>query len=146
MKHDSGGFSLAVPVGWIRSTDAAGRVFYLSPDNAFRIGIHPTTVPPGGALAELRSQDAVGPHTNPGYRDGSVQPTVFHGSTDAALWQWTWNGYTGVTGDGLGARRVQDLCWTEGGRSYDFWVSAPTGRQNQADHYFQIVSATFQAG
>ncbi|WP_354645368.1 serine/threonine-protein kinase [Kitasatospora camelliae] len=143
IRRDPAGFSLAVPDGWVRSTDAAGRVFYLSPDRAFRIGIHPTTPSGEGVLAELRKQDAAGPRTNPGYRGGSVQPTVFHGTTDAALWLWTWNGYPE---DGFGARRVQDISWTEQGRSYDFWVSAPTGRLDEADHHFQVVSATFRIG
>ncbi|WP_370087185.1 serine/threonine-protein kinase [Streptacidiphilus sp. MAP12-16] len=142
LQRDPAGFSLAVPTGWARSTDSAGRVFYLSPDGAFRIGIHPTP-PTVGALAGLQAQDTAGPRTNPGYRNGSVQATVFHGTTDAALWQWTWNGYPG---DGFGARQVQDLCWTETGRSYDFWVSAPVKQLNEADHYFQIVSSTFRAG
>lgn len=146
LRHDSAGFSLAVPVGWARSSDSAGRVFYLSPDRAFRIGVHPTPIPPGGVFAELKSQDAAGPTTNPGYHQGTVRPTVFHGSSDAALWQWSWNGYTGPTGDGFGPRQVQDLCWTESGRSYDFWVSAPTSRQSEAEHYFQVVSATFRVG
>ncbi|MGW4895590.1 protein kinase domain-containing protein [Kitasatospora sp. NPDC004240] len=143
IRRDPAGFSLAVPDGWVRSTDAAGRVFYLSPDRAFRIGIHPTTPSGQGVLADLRKQDAAGPRTNPGYRGGSVQPTVFHGTADAALWLWTWNGYPE---DGFGARRVQDISWTEQGRCYDFWVSAPTGRLDEADHHFQVVSATFRVG
>ncbi|MFI6448060.1 protein kinase [Kitasatospora sp. NPDC050543] len=143
IRRDPAGFSLAVPDGWVRSTDASGRVFYLSPDHAFRIGVHPTTPSGQGVLADLQKQDAAGPRTNPGYRGGSVQPTVFHGTADAALWLWTWNGYPE---DGFGARRVQDISWTEQGRSYDFWVSAPTGRLDEADHYFQVVSATFRIG
>ncbi|MEU6237261.1 protein kinase [Kitasatospora sp. NPDC047058] len=141
IRRDPAGFSLAVPDGWVRSTDASGRVFYLSPDHAFRIGVHPTTPSGQGILAELQKQDAAGPRTNPGYRSASVQPTVFHGTTDAALWLWTWNGYPE---DGYGARRVQDISWTEQGRSYDFWISAPTGRPDEANRYFQIVSATFR--
>ncbi|MFF3113469.1 protein kinase [Kitasatospora sp. NPDC057904] len=143
IRRDPAGFSLAVPDGWVRDTDAAGRVFYLSPDHAFRIGVHPTTPSGQGMLAELQKQDAAGPRTNPGYRGGSVQPTVFHGTADAALWLWTWDGYPE---DGFGARRVQDISWTEQGRSYDFWVSAPTGRLDEANRYFQIVSATFRIG
>jgi serine/threonine protein kinase len=142
LHREASGFSLAVPSGWQRSTDSAGRIFYLSPDQAFRIGVHLTAPSANGVLADLTAQAAAGPRTNPGYRNGSVQATVFHGTTDAALWQWTWNGYTG---DGFGARLVQDLCWTENARSYDFWVSAPLGRVNEADHYFQIVSSTFRA-
>ncbi|MCG6499820.1 serine/threonine-protein kinase [Kitasatospora sp. A2-31] len=143
IRRDPAGFSLAVPDGWVRSTDASGRVFYLSPDHAFRIGVHPTTPSGQGVLAELRKQDAAGPRTNPGYRGGSVEPTVFHGTADAALWLWTWNGYPE---DGFGARHVQDISWTEQGRSYDFWVSAPTGRLDEANRYFQTVSATFRIG
>ncbi|MFD0274123.1 protein kinase [Kitasatospora sp. NPDC127111] len=141
IRRDPAGFSLAVPDGWVRSTDTVGRVFYLSPDHAFRIGVHPTTPTGRGILAELQKQDAAGPQTNPGYRAASVQPTVFHGTTDAALWLWTWNGYPE---DGFGARHVQDISWTEQGRSYDFWISAPTNRLDDANRYFQIVSATFR--
>ncbi|WP_395292244.1 hypothetical protein ACF9IK_00485 [Kitasatospora hibisci] len=94
-------------------------------------------------LAELQKQDTAGSRTNPGYRGGSLQPTVFHGTADAALWLWTWNGYPE---DGFGARSVQDISWTEQGRSYDFRVSAPTGRPDEADRCFQIVSATFRIG
>ena len=140
LRKDSAGFSLAVPDGWKRSADTSGRIFYVSPDQAYRIGVHPTAVPAEGVLASMKKQDAAGPTTNPGFRDSTVRPTSFHGTADAAYWQWSWNGYD----DGFGAREVKDLCWTEKGRSYDFWVSAPTSRESQGIAYFGAVYQTFQ--
>ena len=144
MRHDQAGFSLVVPDGWQRSTDADGRIFYISPDQRFRIGVHPSSVVnPDGVLATLKRQVADGPKTYTDYHDGAVQPTVFHNTSDAALMQWTWSGYAN---DGFGARRVQDLSWTENGRTYDFWVSAPTTRLGDGNGYFQLLQSTFQAG
>ncbi|MHA6765039.1 hypothetical protein [Streptacidiphilus sp. PAMC 29251] len=40
---------------------------------------------------------------------------------------------------------MQDLSWTEGDRTYDFWISAPTG-DIAANRYYQIVSSTFHTG
>ncbi|MFC1411688.1 serine/threonine-protein kinase [Streptacidiphilus sp. N1-12] len=145
-RHDPKGFSLAVPDGWGRSIGAGGRIFYISPDQKYRIGIHPPqAVSPKGVLATLEGQDAAGPKNYPGYKKSTVQPTSFHNTDDAAIMQWTWNGYPADV-DPWGSRRVQDLSWTEGGRTYDFWVSAPTGDIDQADRYYQIVSSTFRAG
>jgi tRNA A-37 threonylcarbamoyl transferase component Bud32 len=141
LRKDPSGFSLAVPDGWQRSTDTSGRIFYISPDNAYRIGVHPTAVPAQGVLASIKEQDAEGPTTNPGFHDGIVRATSFHGTADAAYWQWSWDGYPG---DGFGAREVKDVCWTEKGRAYDFWVSAPTSRGSQGTAYFGTVSQTFQ--
>ena len=141
LRTDPSGFSLAVPDGWQRSTDTSGRIFYISPDHAYRIGVHPTAVPAQGVLASLKEQDAAGPTTNPGFHDSIVRATSFHGTADAAYWQWSWDGYAG---DGFGAREVKDVCWTEKGRAYDFWVSAPTSRDSQGTAYFGTVSQTFQ--
>ena len=144
LRQDPDGFSLAVPDGWPRSTDSVGQIFYISPDKRYRIGVHPDPgVVAKGVISTLRKQNASGPKVYPGFQQSSVQPTVFHDTQDAALMQWTWNGYPA---DGLGPRRVQDLSWTEGSETYDFWVSAPTDSLDQADRYFQVVSSTFRAG
>jgi len=144
LRKDPDGFSLAVPDGWPRTSNDAGQVFYVSPDARYRIGVHPS---PGasseGVLATLQNQDATGAKVYPGFTKDTVQSTVFHNTQDAALMQWTWNGYPA---DHLGARRVQDLSWTENGETYDFWVSAPIDSLDQADRYFQVVSSTFRAG
>ncbi|MFC1405070.1 MULTISPECIES: serine/threonine-protein kinase [Streptacidiphilus] len=140
-KDPSGLFSLAVPDGWKRSTDDSGRIFYISPDRAYRIGVHPTPVPTEGVLASIKQQDADGPTTNPGFRNSSVTSTSFHGTNEAAFWQWSWDGYSD---DAFGARDVKDLCWIEKGRAFDFWVSAPSSRSVQGTTYFATVSQTFQ--
>ena len=144
LHKDPGGFWLAAPTGWPRSTNDAGQIFYISPDGRFRIGVHPQQgTSPKGVLSTLRDQDAQGSRVYPGFRDASVQATVFHSTDDAALMVWTWNGYST---DGFGARTVEDQSWTEGGATYDFWVSAPTGSSGQAIRYFQVVSSTFRTG
>lgn len=119
---DPQGFSLAVPQGYQRSTDDQ-RVIYVSPDGAFRIGIKTTPAASGGPLAVMRASDADGPDTNPGYRGGTVVATT-HNGLPAALWEFTWNGFTTAEG----ARHTFDLCWDENGRMYDVWVSAPVGQ------------------
>ena len=143
LRQDPGGFTLAVPDSWARSTDPTGRIYYMDADQSVRIGIHVTATTSGGPLADLRGENADGPQTNTGYRDGSVVPTTYHSTTSAALWTWTWDGYTAAD---LGARRVLDLSWVEGGRTYDFWVSAPMNNLSQAETIFNAISATFRVG
>jgi len=142
LQQDPGGFTLAVPDDWSRSTDS-GRIYYMSADQLLRIGIHVTPVSAGGPLADLQAENAAGPQSNSGYRDASVVPTAFHATSDTARWTWTWDGCTAAD---LGARRVLDLSWVEHGQTYDFWVSTPVGALTQADLIFNAVSATFRAG
>ncbi len=144
LRADPAGFALPVPADWTRSTDN-GRIYYISPDGAYRIGIHITPISDHGALGELQSESTqnLGPDPDyPGYHDYSVQPTAYRGFTDAAIWQWTWSGYN----DGFGQRHSKDLCWDENGTSYDIWVSAPLTRSNVGAAYFASVAAGFQVG
>ncbi|WP_327295804.1 MULTISPECIES: serine/threonine-protein kinase [unclassified Streptomyces] len=136
---DPGGFSLAVPADATRSADGK-RVYYMTPGQVFRIGIRIHSSPGGGPMATQRASDSAGPRTNPGYRDGVVTATA-HDGHDAALWEFTWNGYS----KGEGARHTYDLCWEEGGRLYDVWVSAPVGRLDTAQRHFATAIGTFSA-
>ncbi|MFF5700923.1 serine/threonine-protein kinase [Streptomyces sp. NPDC012794] len=133
---DPEGFGLAVPQGFQRTTDDQ-RVFYVSADGAIRIGIK---VKPAsaGPLAAMRQSDANGPSNNPGYRDNSIVPTT-HNGLPAALWEFTWNGFTAAEGP----RHTFDLCWDENGRMYDVWVSAPLGRLTQARGHFDAALDSF---
>ncbi|MFJ8821755.1 serine/threonine-protein kinase [Streptomyces sp. NPDC102467] len=135
--QDEKGFSLAVPDGFTRSLDGP-RVFYMSPGKTFRIGVRITGKQDGGPAAAQRRAAANGPSTNPGYRGGKVTDTS-HDGHDAALWEFTWNGFSTAEG----ARRTVDLCWEEGGRMYDVWVSAPVGRIDEARAYFDAAVDTF---
>ncbi|MZD08556.1 serine/threonine protein kinase, partial [Streptomyces sp. SID5785] len=135
---DPEGFRLAVPKGYKRSVDGP-RVFYKSPGGTFRIGIKAVTPPPaGGPGAVQRRSAAAGPKNNPGYRDGRVTDTQHHGGA-AARWEFTWDGFSA----GEGARHTVDLCWVQGGRMYDVWVSAPVGRRAEARGHFDVAVDTF---
>ncbi|MFE2594918.1 protein kinase [Streptomyces sp. NPDC059396] len=135
--NDPMGFTLAVPDGFTRSHDGK-RIFYMSADGAFRIGIRVRGPVPGGPLAAMRRSDADGPDTNPGYHDGSVTATT-HNGFPAALWEFTWNGFSPEEGD----RHTFDLCWGQDGRLYDVWVSAPLGRLDTARAYFDTALDSF---
>ncbi|MFF2197074.1 serine/threonine protein kinase, partial [Streptomyces sp. NPDC058157] len=137
---DPDGFGLAVPQGFHRTTDDQ-RVFYVSADSAFRIGIKVKPASPGGPLAAMRQSDADGPSNNPGYRENTIVPTT-HNGLPAALWEFTWNGYTAAEGP----RHTYDLCWDQDGRMYDVWVSAPVGRLAQARGYFDTALDSFVPG
>ncbi|WP_251055387.1 serine/threonine-protein kinase [Streptomyces sp. ISL-66] len=137
---DPQGFGIAVPEGYQRATDDQ-RVFYVSPDGAFRIGIRVKMPVPGGPLGVMRQAHAKGPDTNPGYRVGTVVSTSRH-EHPAALWEFTWNGFTPAEG----ARHTYDLCWDENGRMYDIWVSAPVGKLAEAKRHFDTAVATFVPG
>lgn len=137
---DPDGFGLAVPQGFQRTTDDE-RVFYVSPDGAFRIGIKVKPASPGGPLAAMRQSDANGPSNNPGYRENTIVTTT-HNGLPAARWEFTWNGYTAAEGP----RHTYDLCWDENGRMYDVWVSAPVGRLAQARGYFDTALDSFVPG
>ncbi len=134
---DANGFSLAVPHGFTRDPQGE-RIFYMSPGDTFRIGIKVADPAPGGPLGVMRRSDASGPANNPGYRDGTVARTVHDGHT-AALWEFTWNGFSTAEGP----RHTYDLCWEQGGRMYDVWVSAPVGRVTEAKEYFDVAVDTF---
>ncbi|MEU5896136.1 MULTISPECIES: serine/threonine-protein kinase [Streptomyces] len=134
---DPKGFALAVPEGFRRQVEGA-RVFYESSDGTYRIGIEEAAAGRGGPLAAQRRADASGPRDNPGYRDGRVSETTRNGRP-AALREFTWDGLR----DGKGDRRSFDLCWEEGGRRFDVWVSAPVGEAAQARRYFDAAVDTF---
>ncbi|MFF9125981.1 protein kinase [Streptomyces sp. NPDC014889] len=137
--HDPAGFSLAVPDGFTREPQGE-RVFYLSPGETFRLGIKVTEPGSGGPVAVMRRADAAGPDTNPGYRDGRVTATT-HREHPAALWEFTWNGYSAAEGP----RHTYDLCWEQDGRMYDVWVSAPVGRVREAKEQFDVAVGGFAA-
>ncbi|MDH6217476.1 serine/threonine-protein kinase [Streptomyces pseudovenezuelae] len=134
---DPAGFSLAVPEGFTRTLQGE-RVFYMSPGQTFRLGIKVTDPQTGGPLAVMRRAAAKGPDTNPGYHDGRVTETTHH-ELPAALWEFTWNGFSTAEGP----RHTYDLCWEEGGRLYDVWVSAPVGKVREAKEYFDVAVDTF---
>ncbi|NEA62280.1 serine/threonine-protein kinase [Streptomyces sp. SID12488] len=138
--HDPRGFSLAVPDGFTRS-EQKERVFYLSPGETFRLGIKVLAPQPGGPLAVMERADANGASANPGYRDGRVTETL-HAQQAAALWEFTWDGFSAAEGP----RHTYDLCWEEGGRTYDVWVSAPVGKVREAKEYFDVALDTFVTG
>ncbi|MFI6338647.1 serine/threonine-protein kinase [Streptomyces sp. NPDC050535] len=134
---DPNGFSLGVPDDFTREPQGE-RVFYMSPGQTFRLGIKVAKPEPGGPLAVMSRADAKGPATNPGYRDAVVAPAA-HGGRPAAFWEFSWNGFTGTEG----VRHTYDLCWEEGGRMYDVWVSAPVGRATEAKEYLDMAVDTF---
>ena len=140
LAHDPRGFSLAVPDGFTR-TEQKERVFYLSSGETFRLGVKVIDPQPGGPLAVMERADANGASSNPGYRDGRVTETV-HAQQAAALWEFTWDGFSAAEGP----RHTYDLCWEEGGRMYDVWVSAPVGKVREAKEYFDVALDTFVAG
>lgn len=135
--HDPDGFSLAVPDDFTRVPQGE-RIFYMSPGETFRLGIKMADPETGGPLGVMRRADAKGPDTNPGYRDGKVTDTTHYGHP-AALWEFTWNGFSTAEG----ARHTYDMCWEEGGRMYDVWVSAPVGKVREAKEYFDVALDTF---
>ncbi|MEV8016610.1 serine/threonine-protein kinase [Streptomyces sp. NPDC086554] len=134
---DRRGFTLAVPEGFAREVDGP-RTFYKSPGGTYRIGIKESAPDPGGPLAVQRRSDAKGPENNPGYRDAEITQTT-HNGRPAALWQFSWDGFS----EAEGARHTYDLCWEEGGRMYDVWVSAPVGKAEQGRRYFDTAVDTF---
>ncbi|MEU4997650.1 serine/threonine-protein kinase [Streptomyces sp. NPDC021622] len=136
---DRRGFTLAVPEGFAREVDGP-RTFYKSPGGTFRIGIKESDPDPGGPLAVQRRSDAKGPENNPGYRDAEITQTT-HNGRPAALWQFTWDGFSAAEG----ARHTYDLCWEEGGRMYDVWVSAPVGKAEEGRRYFDTAVDTFMS-
>ncbi|WP_046779926.1 serine/threonine-protein kinase [Streptomyces yangpuensis] len=135
--QDPAGFALAVPHGFTRRADGP-RIFYMSPDETFRIGIKVSAAEPGGPLAVHQRSHAKGPANNPGYRDAEVSSST-HNGRDAALWLFTWNGFSAAEGP----RHTRDLCWEEDGRLYDVWVSAPVGRTAESREHFDTAVRTF---
>ncbi|HEY9370303.1 MAG TPA: serine/threonine protein kinase, partial [Streptomyces sp.] len=138
-KHvsDLRGFSMVVPESAVRS-DQGERIFYITPDESFRVGIKIGKIPPGGAMASMRAADAAGPKNNPGFRDNSITPTTRHGMP-AALWQFTWDGFDAAKG----SRHTYDLCWEGNGRLYDVWVSGPADRAGETRAHFDKAVESF---
>ncbi|MFD9221286.1 protein kinase [Streptomyces sp. NPDC060064] len=134
---DPDGFALAVPEGFVRSEDDK-RVYFMAPDKSIRIGVRVQNPASDGPLGTMRRSDADGSNTNPGYRDGKVTPTT-HNGLSAALWEFTWNGYSQAEGP----RHTYDICWDEDGTMYDIWVSAPVGRLDEARRHFDTALDSF---
>ncbi|MEU1184372.1 serine/threonine-protein kinase [Streptomyces sp. NPDC005820] len=134
---DPAGFALAVPEDFTRVPQGE-RVFYMSSGETFRLGIKVSDPESGGPLGVMRRAAAKGPDTNPGYHDGTVTETT-HDGDPAALWEFTWDGFSAAEGP----RHTYDLCWEEGGRLYDVWVSAPVGKVREAREYFDVAVDTF---
>ncbi|MGW0575561.1 serine/threonine-protein kinase [Streptomyces sp. NPDC002920] len=137
---DPAGFSLAVPEGFTRVPQGE-RVFYMSAGQTFRLGIKTAAPESGGPLGVMRRAAEEGPDTNPGYHDGRVTETT-HAGDPAALWEFTWDGFSAAEGP----RHTYDLCWEQGGRMYDVWVSAPVGKVREAREYFDVAVDTFVTG
>ncbi|MFI2351360.1 serine/threonine-protein kinase [Streptomyces sp. NPDC019443] len=137
MVSDPDGFALAVPAGFARSADDK-RVYYMAPDKGIRIGVRIQQPASDGPLGAMRRSDADGPSTNPGYRDGKVTATT-HNGLSAALWEFTWNGFSKAEGP----RHTFDICWDEDGKMYDVWVSAPVGRLDEARRHFDTALDSF---
>ncbi|WP_369376945.1 serine/threonine-protein kinase [Streptomyces sp. cg36] len=135
--RDPDGFGLTVPAGFVRSTDDR-RVFYVSPDGAFRLGIRLQQSVTGGPLAVMRLAHANGPDTNAGYRGGKVVATTHQGH-DAALWEFSWNGFSKAEGP----RHTYDEAWDQNGTMYDVWVSAPVARLDEAKRHFDTALDSF---
>jgi hypothetical protein len=140
---DPSGFSTALPAGYVRDAerDAAGvlRTYYWSPGHTFRFGEREQTPDPRGPYVVMAGQHAKGPAAYHGYRDGIITRTTQHG-VPAALWEFTYDGF----GDGKGARRTFDLCWTQGGRMFDVWLSEPVEQTEAARAVFDTAVAAFQ--
>ncbi|MGK5638587.1 serine/threonine protein kinase, partial [Streptomyces sp. URMC 126] len=135
--RDPAGFTLAVPDGYTRSFEPP-RVFYYSPDKEFRIGVLVSDPKEGGPIGFMRDSASQAPDRYPGYRDGRVARTT-HNGNQAASWEFTWNGFE----DTSGPRRTEDVCWNEGGRMYDVWVSAPAARAAEGRRHFDTVLGSF---
>ncbi|MEU1012363.1 serine/threonine-protein kinase [Streptomyces sp. NPDC005890] len=135
--RDPAGFSLAVPEDFTRSPQGQ-RVFYLSPDGTFRLGVRVGAPQPGGPESVMNRSAAAGPSTNPGYHDGRVTRTT-HDGRPAAFWEFTWDGFSAAEGP----RHTYDLCWEQNGLLYDVWVSAPVGKVQEAREYFDVAVDTF---
>ncbi|MEV7088955.1 protein kinase [Streptomyces sp. NPDC093085] len=135
--HDPMGFTLAVPDGHVRSHDDK-RVYYMSRDRSLRIGVRIQPLVPGGPVASMTQADENGPHTNPGFHDSSVTPTT-HNGFRAALWEFTWDGFTVAEG----RRHTMDLAWEENGLMYDVWVSAPLNKLDTARGQFDAALDSF---
>ncbi|HZX40089.1 MAG TPA: protein kinase [Streptomyces sp.] len=137
MVSDPRGFALALPHGFARSTDDK-RDYYVAPDKAIRVAVSVQQPASDGPLGAMRRSDANGPSTNSGYRDGKVTATT-HNGLPAALWEFTWNGIS----KGDGPRHTFHLCWDEGGKMYNVWLSAPVGRLDEARRHFDTALDSF---
>ncbi|MFI1308295.1 serine/threonine-protein kinase [Streptomyces sioyaensis] len=136
--RDPAGFVVAVPAGFRRAS-AHGRVSYASRGSRFRIGVQLQKQLPQGPLGALRTADARGPADHPGYREGRVTETT-HNGLRAGLWQFAWDG---GAHDG-GPRYTYDLCWDEGAKMIDVWISAPPGSRGEARRHLDIALDAFR--
>lgn len=139
---DRAGFSVGLPAGYTREA-GQGRVYYWSPDRAFRFGERDQVPDPRGAYAVMHDQHVAAQSPSgiyPGYRDGVITETTQHGRP-AALWEFTYDGFP----TGGGSRRTFDLCWTQDGRMYDVWLSAPIERVEEGRQLFDTARDTFRA-
>jgi hypothetical protein len=140
--RDPAHFAFALPENYLR--DAVARS-YRSPDAAAarRLRLAEQDGPAGdqSPYAELEARGHAAPAAYPGYRDGSVTRTEQHGR-QAALWEFTYDG----SGRDAGIRLVQEVLWSENGRTYDLTLSAPAARAAEGRSLFDTARATFWPG
>ncbi|WP_433891891.1 protein kinase domain-containing protein [Streptomyces sp. CA-111067] len=138
--EDPKGFSVVLPAGYVRDPEPP-RTYYWSADRGFRFGEREQKPDPRGPYGVMHDQDVAGPSANgyKGYRDGVITRTTHRGQ-EAALWEFTYDGFPNKPG----ARRTFDLCWTQDGRMYDLWLSAPIARVEQARAIFDEAVASFR--
>ncbi|MCK7622909.1 protein kinase [Streptomyces sp. RS10V-4] len=134
---DPAGFRMAVPTGFTRSYENS-RVYYSSEGRRFRIGVQLQQPVPEGPLGAMRTADANGPKSYPGYRGGQVVETT-HNGLRAGRWEFVWDG----SARDAGARYTYDLSWNEGGRMMDVWVSSPVASRADAARQFDTAVQTF---
>jgi tRNA A-37 threonylcarbamoyl transferase component Bud32 len=138
--EDPKGFSVVLPAGYVRDPEPP-RTYYWSADRSFRFGEREQKPDPRGPYGVMHDQDVAGPSANgyKGYRDGVITRTTHRGQ-EAALWEFSYDGFANKPG----ARRTFDLCWTQDGRMYDLWLSAPIARVEQARAIFDEAVASFR--
>ncbi|MEE4544776.1 serine/threonine-protein kinase [Streptomyces sp. V4-01] len=141
--RDPAHFALVLPEGYV--PDAAAARSYRSPDataaRRLRLAEQDRPAAAQSAYAALRARGQHGPATYPGYRGGSVTATVQHGK-QAALWEFTYDG----SGRDAGTRLIQEVLWSENGRTYELTLSAPAARAAEGRLVFETVRATFWPG
>jgi hypothetical protein len=136
VRHDSTGFSVAVPRTWTRSAKGTS-VYFSDPQGSARLQVDTTTHPQPDALRDWQNKETSAGTRYPGYHRLRLVSVAYRG-WDAADWEYTWHPSGGTLRVLNRNIRIDDH------RAYALVWSVPSGQWQQRWSDFQAIAKTFE--
>jgi serine/threonine protein kinase len=135
LHNDPTGFTVAVPVGWTRSTEGP-RTYFKEPDGGRFLLVDQTTEPKDDPLADWQANEPSVADRLDGYERISLDRVEYRG-WNTADWEFTWQGRNGQIHVLNRNVRVSD------GRAYALYWSIPEQQWDDSREMFDVVAQSF---